>query len=146
MASSNSGQRILPPDTNNMKTFENLCKIQCTQEEIAGVFEVSISTLKRFCKEAYNMSFERVYKIYASSGKASLRRHQFKQAEKNAIMGIWLGKQYLGQKEVIETHSILEQTEDDALTKAIRTSVTSRKKQKRIDVEEEDEDLEDFEL
>ena len=28
----------------------------------------------------------------------SLRRSQFKLAEKNATMAIWLGKQYLGQR------------------------------------------------
>lgn len=34
------------------------------------------------------------------SGKASLRRMQFKTAESgNATMQIWLGKQYLGQKD-----------------------------------------------
>ena len=30
---------------------------------------------------------------------------QWKLAEKNATMGIWLGKQYLGQKDQIETNN-----------------------------------------
>ena len=32
-------------------------------------------------------------------GKISLRRAQFRLAEHNAAMAIWLGKQYLGQRE-----------------------------------------------
>lgn len=32
----------------------------------------------------------------------SLRRTQFKLAEKNPTMAIWLGKQYLGQRDNIE--------------------------------------------
>jgi hypothetical protein len=32
----------------------------------------------------------------------SLRRTQFKLAEKNATLCIWLGKQYLGQRDIIE--------------------------------------------
>ena len=32
----------------------------------------------------------------------SLRRIQWKHAEKSVPMAIWLGKQYLGQKDIIE--------------------------------------------
>lgn len=32
----------------------------------------------------------------------SLRRTQFKLAEKNPTMAIWLGKQYLGQRDNVE--------------------------------------------
>lgn len=106
----------------NRRALENLMKIQCTQEEIAGVFEVSVSTLKRWIQKEYDMNFEQLYKIYGASGRASLRRYQMKQAEKNPIMSIWLGKQYLGQKDVIEQHNILHEG-DDPLTKAIKQSI-----------------------
>ena len=36
------------------------------------------------------------------TGKASLRRTQFRMAETSAAMAIWLGKQYLGQKDKSE--------------------------------------------
>ena len=43
------------------------------------------------------------YKIKGQSkGKVSLRRYQFKLAEKSAPMAIFLGKNYLGQKDNIE--------------------------------------------
>ncbi len=43
----------------------------------------------------------------------SLRRTQFKLAEKNPTMAIWLGKQYLGQRDNIEVeHKDLSKVEE----------------------------------
>lgn len=83
----------------NQKQFESLCAIQCTQEEICGVLDVCDETLTDWCRETYGKRFSEVFKIKRQLGKASLRRSQWKLAEKNATMGIWLGKQYLGQKD-----------------------------------------------
>lgn len=82
--------------------FERLCGIQCTEEEIAGVFDCSVDTIENWCKRTYESKFSEVYKIYSASGKASLRRTQFKLAERSAAMAIFLGKQYLGQKNMVE--------------------------------------------
>ena len=79
--------------------FEKLCGIQCTQEEIAGFFDVSPDTIERWCKRTYDSGFAEVFKTHSADGKISLRRYQFKLAERNAAMAIWLGKQYLGQRE-----------------------------------------------
>lgn len=81
------------------KTFEGLCEIQCTAEEIAGWFRCSHDTLERWCKRTYGKTFEEVFAVYRGNGRISLRRSQFRLAQKNAVMGIWLGKQYLGQKD-----------------------------------------------
>ena len=81
------------------KIFEGLCSIQCTEEEIAGVFHCSVDTIERFCKREYGKTFAEAYKIYSADGKISLRRLQFTLAEKSPAMAIWLGKQYLGQTE-----------------------------------------------
>lgn len=81
------------------KQFESLCGIQCTKEEICDVLNISDKTLDKWCKEEYNSSFSDIFKQKRSLGKASLRRMQWKLAEKNATMGIWLGKQYLDQKD-----------------------------------------------
>lgn len=83
----------------NKKTFEGLCEIQCTKSEIAGWFRCSEDTLERWCKREYKMNFEDVFAIYRGNGRISLRRSQFRLAQKSAVMGIWLGKQYLGQKD-----------------------------------------------
>ena len=89
--------------------FEGLCRIQCTEEEICGVLNCDDATLCRWCKTVYGRTFADVYKEKRQGGKASLRRQQFKIAETNATMAIWLGKQYLGQSDspvVVETTAL----------------------------------------
>lgn len=88
--------------------FEDLCNLQCTIEEIAGFFKCSVDTIERWCKRTYNQSFADTYKTYSQNGKISLRRLQFKLAEKNASLCIWLGKQYLGQTDKIELETDTE--------------------------------------
>ena len=80
------------------RTFEELCRIQCTLAEIAGVLRVSEDTVERWCEREYGEGFAEVYKKHSAGGKSSLRRQQFALAMKgNATMLIWLGKQYLDQ-------------------------------------------------
>jgi hypothetical protein len=88
-----------PKKVINQKVFENLCAIQCTEAEICSVMECSEDTLNRWCKRTYKTTFAEIYKNKSQHGKASLRRTQFKIAEKSAAMAIFLGKQYLGQKD-----------------------------------------------
>jgi len=83
--------------------FEKLCGLQCTLAEISGWFGCSEDTVERWCKRTYSAGFADAFKRYSQSGKISLRRYQFKIAEKNAAMAIFLGKQYLGQRDIIET-------------------------------------------
>ena len=94
-----------PPKVINGEQFEALCKIQCTEEEICSVLDVDEVTLQKWCRETYGVGFSQVYKEKKLGGKASLRRMQWKLAEKNATVSIWLGKQYLGQTEKIETEN-----------------------------------------
>ena len=89
-----------PPIEIDQEQFEKLCEIQCTLEEIANVLKCSMDTVERWCKRTYEMSFAEAFKKYSATGKMSLRRNQFKLAQTNATMAIWLGKQYLGQKDV----------------------------------------------
>ena len=88
--------------------FEKLCGIQCTLEEIASFFGCCDDTINNWCKKTYGESFSGIYKKKSAAGKMSLRRIQFKLAEKNTSMAIFLGKQYLGQKDVIETDNSKE--------------------------------------
>ena len=91
-----------------IETIKSLASIQCTDEEIASVLGCSVDLLtNRNNKEAFTAAKE----SGQLSGKASLRRMQFKTAEAgNATMQIWLGKQYLGQK---EKQDIAVETEQD---------------------------------
>ena len=77
-------------------TVEKLANIQCTQEEIASFLNISVRTLQR------DEEFCRIYKKGQENGKMSLRRIQYKLAEKNTSMAIFLGKQFLGQRDNVE--------------------------------------------
>ena len=79
--------------------FEKLCALQCTRDEICAVLNVDDNTLIDWCKNTYGCDFRTIFTEKKQLGKMSLRRSQWKLAEKNPTMAIWLGKQYLGQKE-----------------------------------------------
>ena len=96
------------------KTFENLCAIQCTKAECCAVLDVTDKVLEKWCKKIYGASFSEVFATKRNVGKVSLRRNQFRLAEKNVSMSIFLGKQYLGQKDYVET-----EFNSEALKKAV---------------------------
>lgn len=102
------------------KQFENLCGLQCTLEEICGWFGVTDKTLDSWCKRTYHASFSEVFKQKRGLGKISLRRSQWRLAEKSATMAIWLGKQYLGQRDQVDVNMPGNATKDDALSASLR--------------------------
>ncbi len=79
--------------------FVQLCELHCTKLEICSLLKVSDKTLDKFCVERYGKPFSVIFKEKSAGGKMSLRRMQFKLAENNATMAIWLGKQYLEQRD-----------------------------------------------
>lgn len=99
--------------------FEKLCGLQCTLEEIAGFFKCSPDTIERWAKRTYSVKFADIYKKYSVTGKMSIRRMQFKLAEKSAAMAIFLGKQYLGQRDVIE-YGNEDEARDDGFMAALK--------------------------
>lgn len=98
-------------------TVEKLANIQCTQEEIASFLGISSRTLLR------DEKFKELFSKGRENGKMSLRRIQWKHAEKSVPMAIWLGKQYLGQKENIEVVNN-EVTKLDELLKEIKENAS----------------------
>lgn len=97
-------------------TFEKLCSLMCTEEEIASFFGVSVDTIERWCKRTYGEGFAESYNKKSSKGKIALRRYQLQLAEKNAAMAIFLGKQWLGQKEKAEDLSAQDNRERVEIT------------------------------
>jgi hypothetical protein len=88
----------------------NMVRIQCTMEECCSVLEMSDTTLNRRLKEMDYNNFEDLYKRHSDEGRMSLRRMQWQNAEKgNSTMLVWLGKQYLNQKDKSEVQSTVEQ-------------------------------------
>jgi len=78
--------------------LEKLCSLQCTDEEIAAWFGVSTRTIESRRKQP---QFSEVMNRGKAKGRISVRRAQMKLLESgNGTMGVWLGKQLLGQRDV----------------------------------------------
>lgn len=88
-----------PPINIDRKLFEALCGLQCTREEIAYALNCHKDTLISWCKKEYGKTFEQTFNEKRAAGKVSLRRNQWKLAEKSPAMAIFLGKNYLGQSD-----------------------------------------------
>lgn len=96
MTEKNKGGR--PKVDVDWETLNELCNIQCTGVECASVLGIHYDTLNEKIKEKGYPGFPEYLKVHGGSGKASLRRAQWKSAlGGNAPMMIWLGKQYLDQ-------------------------------------------------
>lgn len=121
----NKGGR--PPKDFDAELFENLCGLMCTEEEICDIFRTTDKTLSNWCKRTYGTGFSDAHKRFSARGKLSLRRYQFRLAQKNASMAIFLGKNYLGQRDALEYEDnkaiekldeILSQTRQNAIREA----------------------------
>ena len=97
--SSNGGRPKLVINEEGAQLVTLLAGYMCTDEEIAASLHVTVETL---LNRNNRKTFLECKKRGVESGKASLRRRQFKLAEKSASMAIWLGKQYLGQKDNLD--------------------------------------------
>jgi len=89
-----------PRKTIDWDMFDRLAYIQCTVEEISFGMGMSSDTIDRACLREREMTFAEYRAIRAQGGKISLRRLQWKAAEKgNAAVLIFMGKNILDQKD-----------------------------------------------
>lgn len=100
--------------------FGKLCEMQCTEEEIAAFFDCSVDTINRWCERTFDCTFAEAYKKFSVKGKIALRRYQFKLAEKNTAMAIFLGKNMLGQTDKVE-QTVMEVEDLSSLAQMLRT-------------------------
>lgn len=78
--------------------LEKLASLQCTDEEMAAFFGVSTRTIENRRKQS---EYAEAMRRGKAKGRISVRRAQMKLVEAgNATMGVWLGKQLLGQRDV----------------------------------------------
>ena len=120
MADEVKARKGRPPKELDKKQFEKLCALQATIEEIAGFFDCDEDTVNAWCKRVYGETFSVVFKSKSAQGKLSLRRTQFKLAEKSAAMAIFLGKNMLGQTDKIE-QTVMEVEDLSSLAEMLRT-------------------------
>jgi hypothetical protein len=88
---------ILEPNEETLKTLGELAKLFCTQAEAAGFLGVAIRTFTNFLTN--HEVAKNVWEDGLQHAKISLRRKQLALADKNAPAAIFLGKNYLGQKD-----------------------------------------------
>jgi AraC-like DNA-binding protein len=99
-----------PLNNEDFQRLLNMVRIQCTLQECCSILGMSDTTLNRRLKERGEDNFEALYRRYNDEGRMSLRRMQWQAAENgNASLLIWLGKQYLNQRD----KSNLEVTGED---------------------------------
>ena len=112
--------------------LEKLCMLQCTDLELAEFFGVSSRTIENRRKQPH---FAAVMNRGKAKGRISVRRAQMRLLESgNAPMGIWLGKQLLGQRDVMPIEvrgndqpvQISLQALDDAIERAKKDAKSSR--------------------
>lgn len=96
------------------QTFKSLCSQFNTEEDICSIMGVNSDTLMRLVNDhlyeditghqlrgrAKKVSFSDAFKKFSANGRMSLRREQFRKAiDGDRTMLIWLGKQYLDQRD-----------------------------------------------
>ena len=103
----------------DLDELEKLAAMHCTQDEVASWFGISQPAIcKKLQREPFKSRWERGW----SKGNISLRRAQMQQAEQgNGTMLVWLGKQWLGQRDTqrlehsgsIEVSGALQRLEEE---------------------------------
>lgn len=85
-------------DEKMLEQVKMIAGLQCSQGEAAVILKISRSTFEGLLRN--NEKVRQSWDDGKDSGKASLRRLQFENAKAgNTSMQIWLGKQWLGQKD-----------------------------------------------
>jgi hypothetical protein len=102
------------------ETLSKLCAIMCTGEECASMLKIDYDTLNKGLKRDGHGGFTDYFKKNSARGLVSLRRKQFLTATEDGSvpMLIWLGKQFLDQKDKQEAESAGD-TMTDAINKLI---------------------------
>jgi hypothetical protein len=102
------GKRGPQPSTIDWVEFEKLCRYQCTQREIADFFEVDVTTLEDIALRDKGQKLSVIWEQNKGSGRARLRKLQWTAAEEGNVSAlIWLGKQYLNQR---DNHDVIDIT------------------------------------
>ena len=91
-----SGRKAIKID---LALLEKLCTIQCTDADLAGIFEVNVRTIERHKKKP---AVAAVMERGRAKGRVSLRRSLFEQAAKGNVQAmIFQAKNQLGFKDYV---------------------------------------------
>ena len=83
--------------------FEELCESQLTKEQICGRLRVDAETLSSWIERTYSgENYSELQHVYALAGQGTIKLAQYRFAQQNPEFSKWWGRQYLGQKEIVE--------------------------------------------
>lgn len=83
--------------------FEKMCSLLCDDQEMAHSLRMTVDEMREKAAKAYGAPYDEVRAEYTAVGRRNLRAAQMQSAlNGNPTMQIWLGKQYLGQKDAPE--------------------------------------------
>jgi len=88
-------------DQGKIELFNALMGIPfSTEENVADCLKVSVSSLQRFIKDTYDITFDKLKAQKREGMHLKLAGKQYEVAMKGSVpMLIWLGKQWLGQRD-----------------------------------------------
>lgn len=110
-------------DLIDIKQFEQMVKMQMTDEELQEFFGVNSGQLYKWVKKVYKVKSPLVQiKKLRAQGKRVFLAMQWKLAEKNPAVAIWLGKNYFGQTDESESSSKAEIEDLTPLAELLRPS------------------------
>ncbi len=101
-----------PKKSINWDQVEQRMESGSPAKEIAGALHINIDTFYDRFKEEFGSSFSDYSDHFHSGGKSNLRYKQYSKAMEGSVqMLIWLGKNWLGQKDKEEAEEVDETQE-----------------------------------
>ncbi|MEH2517468.1 hypothetical protein V1279_003041 [Bradyrhizobium sp. AZCC 1610] len=127
----------LQPDADTLRALSEIAKLFGTLDEAASILGVSRRTMTNFLNE-YELARD-AWDDGIGRAKVSLRRKQFALADKNAPAAIFLGKNYLGQKDETTSNlnvktEVSQMTEEQLMEIAARAPAAPRQPPKKESV------------
>lgn len=84
----------------NWDQLNKICRYPLTQEDIASILDISVDTIARRIREEFDLTFAEYHNQKKSYFRKNILVKQYEVAMNgNVSMLIWLGKNYLGQKD-----------------------------------------------
>lgn len=85
----------------SLRELKKLARLQCTNREAAAFLGIRLTTFTHLLRT--NENVKNAWERGKEKGLVSLRRIQWRHADESPPMAIFLGKQYLGQREVVSS-------------------------------------------
>ena len=94
----------MPKPKVKLQDIEKLAMLQCTHREAAGFLDLRVNAFRQLLRKNHKVA--EAWERGQQMGLVSLRRKQMALASHNATMAIFMGKQYLGQRDEVTNRHV----------------------------------------